>query len=216
MGRGSSASGGRYAGGGGVNPGNIKNPQEMISIRNASNQQQVDDVLTVSKELTGKYGSDVATGGFEVASFVGKDANTLGCYQEGGGITMNKKFIDNQNMDAVMDASAKSGFHPSRGNKSGIYAVAAHEYGHSLTENVRQKMGEKSFDKAAERIVSEARRQTGDRGNIKFARKISEYATASNAETIAEAMSDVMCNGKRAKRQSKAIAKVIDSYLLGK
>ena len=215
MGRGTSASGGRAAGGGGVNPANIKNPQEMISIRNASNQQQVDDVLTVSRELVDKYGASVATGGFEVASFTGKDSTTLGCYQVGGGITMNKKFIDNQNMDAVMDASAASGYHPSRGNKSGVYAVAAHEYGHSLTENVRMKMGEKSFDRAAERIVTEARKQTGDKGNIKFARKISEYATASNAETIAEAMSDVMCNGKQAKRQSKAIAKVVDSYLLG-
>lgn len=215
MGKGTSASGGR-AGGGGVNPDNIHNPQEMISIRNASNQQQVDDVLQVSRELTDKYGADVATGGFEVATFSGKDSTTLGCYMPGGGITMNKKYIDNQNMDSVMDDCAEKGFHPSRGNKSGIYAVAAHEYGHSLTENVRGKMGEKSFDKAAEKIVTEARKKTGDKGNIKFGRKISEYATASNAETVAEAVCDVMCNGKKAKRQSKAIVDVIDGYLLPK
>ena len=212
MGRGSSKAGGR-AGGGGVNPNNIKNPQEMISLRNETNQKQVDDVLQVSRELVDRYGADVATGGFEVATFAGKDATTLGCYTVGGGIIMNRNYLDNQNMDAAMDKSAKDGYHPSRGNKSGTYAVAAHEYGHSLTENVREKMGEKSFDKAAERIVTEARKQTGDKGNIKFGRNISEYATVSNAETVAEAMADYMCNGSKAKRQSKAIVKVIDGYL---
>ena len=215
MGRGSSsAGGGREPGGSGVNPKNIKNVEEMISVRNEGNQKQVDDVLTVSRELTDKYGASVATGGFDIADFTGKDSTTLGCYSPGGGITMNRRFLDNQNMDKVIDESAKSGYHPSRGKKSGMYAVAAHEYGHSLTENVREKMGEKNFDKAAERIVTEARKQTGDRGNIKFARNISKYATASNAETVAEAVTDVMCNGGKAKKQSKAVVSVIDKYLL--
>ena len=214
MGRGRSESdGGRYQGGGGVDPSNIKNQTEMISIRNESNYKQVDDVLTVSRELVDKYGSDVATGGFEVANFTGKDATTLGCYTRGGGITMNANFINNQRMDDVMDQCAQDGFHPSRGNKSGMYAVAAHEYGHSLTENVREKMNESSFDKAATRIVTEARKETGDRGNIKFGAKISRYATQSDAETVAEAVSDYMCNGNRAKSQSRAIVNVIDKYL---
>ena len=209
----SEADGGRYNGGGGVNPGNIKNPQEMISIRNESNQQQVDDVLSVSRDIVDAYGPDVATGGFQVATFTGKDATTLGCYHPGGGITMNANYMNNQHMDAAMDRCAKDGFHPSRGNKSGMYAVASHEYGHSLTESVREKMGEQSYDRAATRIVTEARKITGDRGNIKFGAKISRYATTNDAETIAEAWSDHMCNGNNAKAQSKAIVNVINSYL---
>lgn len=213
MGRGSSKSGGRYRGGGDINPGNISNVEEMISARNASNQKQVDDVLQASRDIVDRYGSGTATGGFEIADIGGKDSNTLGFYAVGGGITMNRKYIDNQNMDKAMDESAKIGFHPSRGNKSGVYAVAAHEYGHSVTENVRLKMNESSFDATATRIVTEARKKTGERGNIKFARKISEYATKNDAETIAEAVSDVMCNGSKAKKQSKAVVSVIDKYL---
>lgn len=213
MGRGSSKTEGRYKGGGGVNPANIGNEREMISMRNASNQAQIDDVLQVSREVVDRYGKDAVTGGFTVADFKGKDANVLGCYTEGGGITMNAKYIGNSNMDAAMDECAKMGFHPSRGNKSGIYAVAAHEYGHSLTETARIAMGEKNFSNAATRIVTEARKKTGDKGNIKFGRKISEYATANNAETIAEAVSDYMCNGKKAKAQSKAIVDVLNGYL---
>ena len=213
MGRGSSASGGRYRGGGDLNPGNIKNPVEMISARNESNREQIDDVLQVSREVVNEFGTDAATGGFTLATFTGKDANTLGCYMVGGGITMNAKYATNKNMDAAMDKCAEEGFHPSRGNKSGIYAVAAHEYGHSLTENARKAMGETSYERAATRIVSEARKSTGDRGNIIFGRKISEYATKNDAETIAEAFADYKCNGKKAKAQSKAVVKVLNNYL---
>lgn len=212
MGRGSSKSGGRNRESG-VNPGNIVNEREMISERNASNQQQIDDVLQVSKQVTEMYGNDAATGGFTLAEFKGKDSNTLGCYTEGGGITMNAKYATNQNMDSVMDKCAEMGYHPSRGNKSGTYAVAAHEYGHSLTENARKAMGESDYTRAATRIVNEARKITGDRGNIIFGRKISEYATTNNAETIAEAFSDHLCNGKKAKPQSKAIVQVLNKYL---
>ena len=204
---------GRYRGGGGVNPNNIKDPVEMISARNDSNREQIDDVLQVSREVVDEFGSDAATGGFTLATFTGKDANTLGCYMVGGGITMNAKYATNKNMDAAMDKCAEEGFHPSRGNKSGIYAVAAHEYGHSLTENARKAMGETSFDRAATRIVTEARKTTGDRGNIIFGRKISEYATKNDAETIAEAFADFKCNGNKAKKQSKAIVNVLNKYI---
>lgn len=213
MAKGSSKGGGRNRNGGGVNPNNIVNEREMISERNASNQQGIDDVLQVSREIVDTYGNDAATGGFTLANFKGKDSNTLGCYREGGGITMNAAYINNQHMDTVMDKAAEMGFHPSRGNKSGIYAVASHEYGHSLTENARQAMGESDYMRAATRIVNEARKITGDRGNIIFGRKISEYATTNNAETIAEAFADHMCNGSKAKKQSKAIVQVLNGYL---
>lgn len=46
-----------------------------------------------------------------------------------------------------------------------------------------------------------------------MARKISRYATVSNAEAIAEAYSDVKCNGGKAKAESKAIIETLNKYL---
>ena len=48
---------------------------------------------------------------------------------------------------------------------------------------------------------------------VQMAKKISTYATHSNAEAIAEAFSDVYCNGKKAHKESQAIVNVINSYL---
>ena len=107
------------------------------------------------------------------------------------------------------------GFHPSSGKKTGLQATAAHELGHKLTADVAVKMGKTRFsiDSAAKEIVEKARKDTGHKGVIKLAEKISGYATYSNAEAIAEAVCDVYCNGGKAKKESIAIVKVIDSYL---
>ena len=78
MGRGSSASGGRYRGGSDLKPANIKNPVEMISARDDSNKEQIDEVLQVSREIVDEFGADAATGGFTLAEFTGKDSTTLG------------------------------------------------------------------------------------------------------------------------------------------
>ena len=78
------------------------------------------------------------------------------------------------------------------------------------------KMGNQSwvdFDKTSTAIVNEARKQTKHRGVVQMASKISGYATHSNAEAIAEAISDCYCNGKKARAESKAIKSVVDKYL---
>lgn len=214
MGRGSSKSGGRAAGGGGVN---VTETRDMISARDATNQAQVDEVLSVAKVMNQKYGDDVAIeGSYQLAKIKSNGGGrVLGYYDSDGNIAMNEEVMNNMNLNASYDAGTASGYHPSRGKHSAVYAVAAHETGHSLTENVRKKMGAKTYEEAATRIVDEARKTTKHRGNIKFARSISEYATVSNAETIAEAVSDVFCNGKRAKKESHAVVNVIDNYLLG-
>ena len=62
----------------------------------------------------------------------------------------------------------------------------------------------------ADEIVKEARQTTGHRGVVKMASKISKYATVSNAEAVAEAFTDVYCNGGRAKRESIAIVNALD------
>lgn len=69
------------------------------------------------------------------------------------------------------------------------------------------------LDAAANRIVSEARPQTSYRGVRQMARSISGYAGKSAAEAIAEAVSDVYCNGNRANRASQAIVNVLNGYL---
>ena len=85
-----------------------------------------------------------------------------------------------------------------------------------MTDAVAVKMGMTGagkLDRAATQIVNQARKQTKHRGVVQMARKISKYATYSNAEAIAEAFSDVYCNGKKAKAESHAIMNVVNSYL---
>lgn len=209
MGRGASRAK-RHGGGGGGSAVNIK---DMISSRTDENKQQVDDVLKVADVMTKRYGNDVAIeGAFQTGEMKGRNSNVLGYYDGAGNICMNSKYLNNQDMDGVMDQCFKEGYHPSRGNKSGMYAVAAHEYGHSLTANAAKAMGT-DFDTAAERIVTEARKGTKHRGNIQFGAAISGYAKSHNAETIAEAYADVLCNGRRAKAESHAVVKTMDKYL---
>ena len=212
MGRGSSGGSGRASGGGGVDPANIGNMKDMISSR-ADYQEGADQVLNVARDLNERFGGPgVIDGSFQTASFGGKDSGTLGAY-DGNNIIMNQKFMDPETMDAAMKAAADSGWHPSTGNKSGIEAVAAHEFGHHLTDEVGKKMGAKNIDEAATRIVNEARKDTKFRGVVQMANSISRYASTTNAEAIAEAVSDVYCNGKKAAQASKAIVNVIDKYL---
>ena len=106
-----------------------------------------------------------------------------------------------------------SGFHPSNGSKSAAEAVAAHELGHRLTDAVGERMGGVTLREAATRIVNEARRSTSHRGVVQMAAKISKYATANNAEAIAEAFADVYCNGNNAHAESRAIMAVVNRYL---
>ena len=75
------------------------------------------------------------------------------------------------------------------------------------------KMGVSGIDNIATKIVNEARKGSGHKGVVQMASKISRYATTSNAEAIAEAFSDVYCNGSKAKKESIAIINVMNKYL---
>ena len=193
-----------------LDPRNIKNSRSLVSERGAKTQE-VDSVLTVSRDLFDQYGEVV--GDFRLADIGGRDANTM-AYAGGGVIGFNSKYFDVAKMNSAYDDCVKQGFHPSRGKKNGIEAVAAHEFGHDLTNAVGRKMGiGEDTDAAATAIVKEARKQTSHRGVVQMASKISGYATYSNAEAVAEAFSDVYCNGKRAKKESRAIVDVMNKYL---
>ena len=210
MGRGSSGSGRNLGnGGGGVNPANISNERDLVSERERK-QAEVDDVLAVARDIFEEYGIDV--GQFMLADIGGKDSGVL-AYSDGENIGFNTAYFNGAQMNAAYDASIASGFHPGRGNKSAMEAVASHEYGHVPTAKAGQKMGILDMDKAAKTIVDRARAKTSHKGSVDMAAKISGYAGKSNAECIAEAFADVHCNGRKATAESKAIVSTMIDIL---
>lgn len=218
MGRGSSGGGGELSGGGGA-PLNILNTEDMISSRNPNNQKEVDEVLTVGKNMVDKYGkAGVLEGTYQIATISGAEAMTTLAYYDGQNVAMNKNFMNSKKINESYDECVKTGYHPSRGNKSGAQAVASHEYGHAMADAYGRKNGHKDIDSASKEIVKQAAKNTtGSRMNTKsFAKSISGYAATSYAECVAEAVADVYCNGNKAHKNSKAIVNVIDTSLLGK
>ena len=208
-----SRSGKRAKGGGGINPGDIAETQELLTLRGAK-PTEVGDVLNVSKTIADEYG--VTVGEFDLATLKGRKAGSAMAYSDGTNIGFNSKYFDAAKMDTAMDNCIAAGWHPGRGNKSGIESVAAHEYGHVLTEIAGRKMGISgidSIDQAATRIVTEARKLTSHRGVVQLARAISGYATTTNAEAVAEAFADVYCNGRNARFESRAIINTLKKYL---
>lgn len=200
--------GGRRAGGAGLNPNDILSTRDMISERHKNSL--VDEVLTVSRDLQNEYGISAQVNNFEIAKLKSK-ANAI-AYYDGENIAVNEKFMKSDTINKAYDECVKQGFHPSKGNKTAMEAVASHEFGHAINDAIGRKMG-LDIDSSATKIVNEARKQTKHRGVVQMASKISGYATYSNAEAIAEAVSDVYCNGKKARSESRAIVNVIKSYL---
>ena len=209
--------GGRFGGGGrglGEPPGE---KSDLVSMRETK-RAEVDDVLTVSKAVTDQYGSGAVVEQFQVAKFRKGSADDRGCiaYYDGANIAFNDRFFDGGKLDSAYDDCVRSGFHPSRGSKSGTEAVAAHEYGHALTAVAAERMGlnpRMGLDSAAARIVKESKTASGHTRVGDIAAAISGYARTSYAETIAEAFADVYCNGSRAKRESRAVVGAMNQYL---
>lgn len=208
-GRGASA-GGRESGGGKLDPSDILSTSEMITQR-GERQAEVDAVLSVLRDFNNEYGTVI--GEAQVATLA-PGTNAM-AYFDGDNIAVNESYFNNARMQTAYDSCVDSGYHPSRGKKSAMEAVAAHEVGHKLTADVAVKMGRKSYDidGTAEAVVKEARKQTKHKGVVQMSRKISRYATTSNAEAVAEAVSDVYCNGSKARAESRAIVGVLNKYL---
>lgn len=193
--------------GSGLKPGDILSTTSLISEREHY-QQEVDDTLTVLRDIYNEYGVTIDT---EVAELK-PGTGTMG-YYDGKNIAISREYFNSDEMNRAYAEGVKSGWHPSNGNKSGMEAVVAHEYGHALTDKVGQAMGVSGIDNIASRIVKEARKETKSKGVVQMASKISRYATTSNAEAIAEAFSDFYCNGSKAKKESLAIINVMNKYL---
>ena len=194
------------------NTGDISNVRDMISER-SKRQAETDDVLSVGRRMTGLYGGESAVNQFQIAKVGG---GTMAYYDSNGNLALNEKYMNSAGMDRAYDAAVQNGFHPSRGGKSGIQAVAAHEYGHALTDLAAQKMGLGGFggiEQASRQIVERARKKTRQKTNMNFAKKISGYAQYNFAECVAEAVSDWYCNGGRAKKESRAVMAVLNNVL---
>lgn len=176
--------------------------------------QVENDFFSTSEALYNEYGNDAVPQDFFVLADM-KPGTAAIAYYDGKNVGLNSKYMDENKLNTSYDECVADGFHPSRGNRSAAEAVAAHELGHRLTDAAAAKMGQGvSLDQAATRIVNEARREQGaHRGVVQMASRISRYATTSNAETISEALSDVYCNGSRAKAESRAIVNVLNSYV---
>lgn len=148
-----------------------------------------------------------------VARLSGRNGKLAMAYYDTGSkeIGVNERYFNNDIMQGAYDDAVRSGFHPSRGNKSAMEAVIAHETGHALTDIAAQRLGV-SFDGAARRIVTEANLGKS-RGAVQTAAgRVSGYAKENNAELIAEAYADVFANGRNANEVSKKIVKVLKKY----
>ena len=206
--------GGRRGGAtGGLNPKDIVSTRSLISERERQ-QEMVDETLSSFKDVFNEYGINVED--IQLAKLKGKGNTAIAYYDSAGNIAVNEAYFNKKGIESAYKSCVDSGFHPSNGNKTAMEAVMYHELGHALTDAVSVKMGNNKwtdFDKTATQIVKEARKQTKHKGVVQMASKISGYAKQSNAEAIAEAFSDVKCNGKKAKSESKAIVNVINKYL---
>lgn len=212
-GRGSSSSGGggRFGRGGGIKQSDIENTYSLISARNSGYRKEADQVLTVGRDVYNQYG---VAPNYEVAQLKNGGIGTLAYMDAGGNLAVNRTYFNDKAMNKNYDQSVKDGFHPSRGNKTGLEAVASHEMGHFLTSKVATKLGMSSadFDKASGKILEQAKKKAGYKKAYDMASKISGYATHSKSEAVAEAFADVYCNGGKAKKESHAIVDVLNSY----
>lgn len=211
MAKGSSKGGG---GGGDIDKSKVLAEEDMISARQSGNNQvATDQVLATSKAMHKQYGVDSEVGQFLIAK-MSRGSRVLG-YYDGKNIAINEKYMDAKKMTQSYDACVDSGYHPGRGNKTGIEAVTAHEFGHALTDAAARKIGGVDLHGAADMIVAKAMKANSPtrKAMTDFGSKISGYAKKNTAETISEAVADVYCNGAKANRTSKSVVRALKSYL---
>lgn len=214
-GRGSGAS----LGGGGNEKVNIVKTTDIWSYRHSQNNEPFVDAINTSVGRIQNDFPDImqTVNRVDAAEFGGADKYlTLGVYGSDGTLALNQNYTNIDKMNRVYDDAVASGFHPSRGDRTGTEAVAIHEMGHAVTDHIAQMGWGNDIDSAAKTIVDYAYERTGGRGGTKaWAKKISGYATKSNAECVAEAFADYYCNGRNAHKNSIAIvneAKRLSSF----
>ncbi|MBQ0165374.1 MAG: hypothetical protein KBS75_09300 [Bacteroidales bacterium] len=204
-GRGAGAS---WGGGGGGSGAPIETTS-LISQRERK-EAEVDSVLSTLRDVSDQYGvtmNDVEVGVFPPGSSV------MGYYDPStGALGVNGAFFDTQKVNDAYDNCIAQQYHPARGSKSGMEALASHEAGHRLTYVAGEK-NSMSGEAIADRVVEEAAKELGYKNSARMAKQISGYALTNKKEAIAEAFADVYCNGNNARKESRAIVKKLNSYL---
>lgn len=206
-GRGASSSGGG-GGTGGIDGANIVSTTSLISQREGK-RQEVDETLKVLKDIQDQYGVNVED--VQIATLKGKGARAMAYYDSEGNLAVNKSYFNSEKMNTAYDRTVDSGFHPSRGNKSAMEAVVAHEMGHRLTD-IAGGGNWSNLDGTANKIVQTASKKAGYKDTKSFVSKISGYAKQNHAEAVAEAFADVYCNGRKASKESRAIVTELNKY----
>lgn len=206
MGRGSSKAGGEGAYGGGMEDKNttthVKSSHPLTDWIDKGGGGFANEIMNTRDAFEDEYGPVVKNMKLSVGTF--DKPGVLGAYGQDT-LIMNERYVKNKNLTDAMKNT--DGFHPTIGNKTGAEAVAAHEIGHRLGEVAAQKAGISQKD-----IVARAATKAGIKTE-NMAGHISKYARSNYAETIAEASSDVYCNGKAAAKASRYIMAEIKSIL---
>lgn len=214
-GSGSSGGGGLSLRGGGMSPNDIVNETDVWSYRHRrGNEPFVDAMNQAARRMSDDFPNLMRTvNSVDAAELRGASRYGVLGYYGDGRVALNQNYTDIDTMNRTYDAAVKSGFHPSRGGKSGTEAVMYHELGHALTDSIKSKVGAKDLDYASKKIVNDAYKASNGKGGTKaWAGKISGYAGKSYAECVAEATADWYCNGNKAKSQSKAIMTELKKY----
>ena len=208
--------GGNRGGGGG---GGVLEPEgatrSLISERETKTRE-VDNVLTVLRDMADEYGIRTDTR----LSEQGK--STYAYFTPAfDRIVFNDRYFDTQNLNRMYDNDVSQSYHPSRGNKTGLEAIIAHEFGHKITAEASQAQYGTPYrlDEVSQRIVNQAWKNIKANNSTDITRKgdfissISGYARHSAPETVAEAVADVYCNGNNANVGSREIVSVLKSML---
>lgn len=206
MGRGGSFSSGTRGHGGGVD---VQGERSLVSLRNEGYREEADQALGVFRDIERQYG--VVVEDTKVVKLSANDANTIAYYNYANEVNVNENFFNAERMDRAYDRNVEMGFHPSRGNKTGLEAVVAHEMGHRLNGEIAQRLRGSNLylDDVANEIVKRASRRLGQKVDD-LRSSISGYARQNNAETVAESFADVYCNGNRANRASIAVVRELN------
>jgi hypothetical protein len=151
------------------------------------------DAVKLFPEMQGQVYDNLVN--LNTGSFNSSDV--LGAYEPGArGITIANKVLKNRDQ--------LKGW--TQGNS--LQHVLAHEMGHAFTKMPAK--GHKGFMQAFDAAYAEHIKGI-KKGKVpsskEFARSISEYATTAKSEAFAEAFSDYLVNGKKAKPASRLIMK---------
>ena len=112
---------------GGVSGADIVSTTSLISMREDGKQTEVDQVLTVLRSVMDDFGVDLND--VQIAILKGAGMSAMAYYDSNNNLAINEAYFDSTKMDSAYDACVTSGFHPGRGDKSAMEAVAAHEAG---------------------------------------------------------------------------------------